>query len=67
MKPDELTIYLAQTKQPWTVPYGENKWWVTNDEGRLKHCLAHATKTLGKIAREAGRKEGDVTCLTRRT
>ena len=50
MKPDELTIYLAQTKQPWTVPYGENKWCVTNDEGRLKHCLAHATKTLGKIA-----------------
>ncbi len=50
MNPDELTIALAQKEQPWTVPYGRNKWWVTNDEGRLKHCLAHAQKTLGKIA-----------------
>jgi hypothetical protein len=50
MNPDELTIALAQREQPWTVPYGKNKWWVTNDEGRLKHCLAHAQKSLGKIA-----------------
>ncbi len=50
MNPDDLTIALAQREQPWTVPYGENKWWVVNNEGRLKHCLAHAQKTLGKIA-----------------
>jgi hypothetical protein len=50
MKADDLTIFQAQTEQPWTVPYGENKWWVTNNEGRLKHCLAHAQKSLGKIA-----------------
>ena len=48
MNPDDLTIALAQREQPWTVPYGENKWWVVNNEGRLKHCLAHAQKTLGK-------------------
>jgi len=45
-----LTLYRAQCEQPWTVPYGKDKWWVTNSEGRLKHCLAHAQKTLGKIA-----------------
>jgi hypothetical protein len=50
MKPEELTIMLAQQQQPWTLPYGINKWWVTNDEGRLKHCLFHAQKTLGRIA-----------------
>jgi hypothetical protein len=50
MNPSELTIELAQREQPWTVPYGKAKWWVVNDEGRLKHCLAHAQKTLGKIA-----------------
>src|SRR5271169_3478592 len=50
MTPDELTIYRAQREQPWTVPYGRDKWWVVNNEGRLKHCLAHAQKTLGKIA-----------------
>jgi hypothetical protein len=50
MKAEELTLYQAQRQQPWTVPYGEHKWWVTNDEGRLKHCLAHAQKSLGKIA-----------------
>jgi hypothetical protein len=50
MKPDELTIMQAQKEQPWTVPYGAHKWWVTNNEGRLKHCLAHAQKTLGKIS-----------------
>jgi hypothetical protein len=50
MNPDELTIALAQRHQPWTVPYGKNKWWIVNDEGRLKHCLAHGQKTLGKIA-----------------
>lgn len=50
MKPEELTIMQAQCEQPWTVPYGRDKWWVTNDEGRLKHCMAHAQKTLGKIA-----------------
>ena len=50
MKPEDLTISLAQRQQPWTVPYGQNKWWVTNDEGRLKHCMAHAQKSLGKIA-----------------
>lgn len=50
MKPEELTIDLAQRQQPWTVPYGQDKWWVVNDEGRLKHCLAHAQKSLGKIA-----------------
>ena len=50
MNPDDLTIARAQREQPWTVPYGKNKWWVVNDEGRLKHCLAHAQKTLGKIA-----------------
>lgn len=48
--PTEVTLYQLQTYQPWTVPYGKNKWWVTNDEGRLKHCMAHAQKTLGKIA-----------------
>ena len=48
--PEDLTIYLAQTQQPWTVPYGKDKHWVTNNEGRLKHCLAHAQKTLGKLA-----------------
>jgi len=50
MNPDDLTIALAQREQPWTVPYGKHKWWVVNNEGRLKHCLAHAQKTLGKIA-----------------
>ena len=50
MDPEKLTLYLAQTEQPWTVPYGRHKWWVTNNEGRLKHCLAHAQKSLGKIA-----------------
>ncbi|SRR5258708_4887589 len=50
MRTEELTIFQAQTEQPWTVPYGENKWWVVNNEGRLKHCLAHAQKSLGKIA-----------------
>ncbi len=50
INPNELTLYRAQCEQPWTVPYGANKWWVTNNEGRLKHCLAHAAKTLGKIA-----------------
>ena len=48
--PESVTLYRAQREQPWTVPYGANKWWVTNDEGRLKHCMAHAQKTLGKIA-----------------
>ena len=38
--PQTLTLFVAQTQQPWTVPYGANKWWVTNNEGRLKHCLA---------------------------
>jgi hypothetical protein len=42
MNPDDLTIALAQREQPWTVPYGRDKWWVVNNEGRLKHCLAHA-------------------------
>lgn len=50
MNPSELTIELAQREQPWTVPYGEGKWWVTTDEGRLKHTIAHAQKSLGKIA-----------------
>lgn len=50
MKAEELTIMMAQQQQPWTVPYGVNKWWVVNNEGRLKHCIAHATKSLGKIA-----------------
>ncbi len=50
MNPEQLTIMLAQQRQPWTVPYGRNKWWVVNDEGRLKHCLSHAQKSLGKIA-----------------
>jgi hypothetical protein len=50
VNPETLTLYRAQREQPWTVPYGENKWWVTNNEGRLKHCMAHAQKTLGKIA-----------------
>lgn len=50
MKAEDLSIMRAQCEQPWTVPYGRAKWWVTNDEGRLKHCLAHAQKTLGKIA-----------------
>jgi hypothetical protein len=48
--PGTLTLYRAQSEQPWTVPYGKNKWWVVSDEGRLKHCLSHAQKTLGKIA-----------------
>lgn len=48
--PRQITLFRAQCEQPWTVPYGENKWWVTNNEGRLKHCLAHAQKSLGKIA-----------------
>ena len=47
---ESLTLYRAQREQPWTVPYGANKWWVTTNEGRLKHCLSHAQKTLGKIA-----------------
>jgi hypothetical protein len=55
VNPDELTILLAQKQQPWSVPYGAHKWWVTNGEGRLKHCLAHAQKTLGKIAEIAER------------
>jgi hypothetical protein len=55
VNPDELTILLAQKQQPWSVPYGAHKWWVTNNEGRLKHCLAHAQKTLGKIAEIAER------------
>lgn len=50
VNPESVTLYRAQCEQPWTVPYGANKWWVTNDEGRLKHCLTHAGKTLGKIA-----------------
>jgi hypothetical protein len=50
MNPEDLTIATAQRHQPWTVPYGKNKWWVINNEGRLKHCLAHAQKTIGKIA-----------------
>lgn len=49
--PQTLTLFKAQTAQPWTVPYGVNKWWVTNNEGRLKHCLFHAQKSLGEIAR----------------
>lgn len=48
--PENLTLYGAQCEQPWTVPYGKGKWWVTDNEGRLKHCLAHAMKTMGKIA-----------------
>ena len=28
MNADDLTIFIAQREQPWTVPYGENKWWV---------------------------------------
>ena len=48
--PDDLTLYRAQCEQPWTVPYGREQWWVVTDEGRLKYCLAHAQKTLGKIA-----------------
>lgn len=47
---ETLTLFEAQRHQPWTVPYGEHKWWVVNDEGRLKHCLAHATKSIGKVA-----------------
>lgn len=50
MNPEDLTIFEAQRRQPWTVPYGKHKWWVVSDEGRLKHCLAHAQKSLGKIA-----------------
>lgn len=50
MKAEDLTIMLAQTQQPWTLPYGAHKWWVTNNEGRLKHCLLHAQKSLGKLA-----------------
>ena len=49
-KAEDITIMHAQCEQPWTVPYGKHKWWVTDNEGRLKHCLAHAQKTLGKIA-----------------
>lgn len=52
MDPKDLTLFQAQNEQPWTVPYGRLKWWVTNDEGRIKHCLAHAAKSLGKIASE---------------
>lgn len=48
--PEQLTLYEAQVRQPWTVPYGEGKWWVVTDEGRVKHCLFHAQKSLGKIA-----------------
>jgi hypothetical protein len=47
---DTLTIWQAQNQQPWTNPYGKNKWWVVTDEGRLKHCMSHAQKTLGRIA-----------------
>ena len=50
VNPETVTLYRMQCEQPWTVPYGKNKWWVTNNEGRVKHCLAHAQKTLGKIA-----------------
>lgn len=50
VNPENLTLYRAQCEQPWTVPYGANKWWVVTNEGRLKHCMAHAQKTLGKIA-----------------
>ena len=50
MNPEELTLFQAQREQPWTVPYGKEKWWVVTNEGRLKHCLAHAQKSLGKIA-----------------
>lgn len=47
---ENLTLWQAQMEQPWTVPYGKDKWWVTSDEGRLKHCLFHVQKSLGKIA-----------------
>lgn len=50
MNAEDLTLYQAQKQQPWTVPYGDYKWWVTNNEGRLKHCLLHAQKSIGKIA-----------------
>ncbi len=49
--PATLTIFRAQIEQPWTVPYAPLKWHVKNDEGRLKHCLFHAQKSLGEIAR----------------
>ena len=48
--PRTLTLFKAQTAQPWTVPYGQHKHHVTNSEGRLKHCLFHAQKSIGKIA-----------------
>jgi hypothetical protein len=48
--PSQMTIHEAQQHQPWMVPYGEHKWWVVNNEGRLKHCILHAQKSLGKIA-----------------
>lgn len=50
MNAEDLTLYQAQKQQPWTAPYGQNKWWVTDNEGRLKHCLLHAQKSLGKVA-----------------
>lgn len=55
MKPDELTIYLAQTKQPWTVPYGENKWCVTNDEGRVYGMTLAGREVLTKERAVGGR------------
>lgn len=45
-----LTIYKAQTEQPWAQPYGQYKHWVSNSEGQLKHAILHAQKSLGKIA-----------------
>lgn len=50
--PKTVTIWDAQMRQPWTVPYGEGKWWVTSHEGSLKHALLHAQKTIGKLAAE---------------
>jgi hypothetical protein len=50
MKAEDLTLFEAQMKQPWEVPYGEGKWYVKSGEGQVKHALLHATKSLGKIA-----------------
>lgn len=44
-----LTVYAAQTEQPWSVPYA-SKHWVNNAEGQLKHALLHACKSIGKLS-----------------
>lgn len=47
--PEQLTLWQLQSLQPWTVPYAPHKHWVGGNEGRLKHCVFHAQKSLGKI------------------